>query len=289
MNYRYQVTLPAPVFFGALLALAAADAAPPLKVVVSLPPQVWLVESIGGPLVSTVALVGPGDSEETYSPTDAQVSAALRAKVFFRIGASFEQAPWFRALSSSRALEIVDLRHGVDFLRLRDDVDAEPPALDPHIWLSPRRLGVQARTVAAELIRLDPEHRERYEQGLVDVTRELELLDRELGVSLLPYRGRSFFVFHPTWGYFAHDYGLRQVAIEQEGNPPTDRELTRLQELARAAGIRTLFVQPQIAGRSAEAVAAAVGATVVRLDPLAADVPGNLRLVARRLAESFAP
>jgi zinc transport system substrate-binding protein len=139
------------------------------------------------------------------------------------------------------------------------------------------------------LTRLDPANERRYQRGLDDVTRELALLDRELAAILAPHRGRSFFVFHPTWGYFAHDYGLRQVAIEQEGNPPTDRELTRLQERARAARIRTLFVQPQIAGRGAEAVAAAVGATVVRLDPLAVDVPANLRSVARRLAESFAP
>jgi hypothetical protein len=36
-------------------------------------------------------------------------------------------------------------------------------------------------------------------------------------------------------------------------------------------------------------VAAAVHARLVRLDPLAPDVPGNLRQVARRLVEAFAP
>jgi zinc transport system substrate-binding protein len=264
-----------------LLALApveSVESAPVVPVMVSLLPQVWLVQSIGGTRVSVAALVGPGESEETYSPTDAQVSAALRGKVFFRIGTSFEQAPWFRALSSAKQLEVVDTRAGVELV-----------AGDPHVWLSPRRLAIQARTVASTLSRLDPAYREHYERGLHDVVRELEILDHELASMLAPYHGRAFFVFHPSWGTFAHDYGLRQIAIEIDGKEPTDRELTRLQALARAERIRAIFVQPQITGRSAEAVAAAVGAAVVRIDPLAPDVPDNLRRVARRLVESFAP
>jgi zinc transport system substrate-binding protein len=236
------------------------------------------VQSIGGPRVAVEALVGPGSSEETYSPTDAQVTAALRAKVFFRTGASFEESPWFRALAGAKQLEIVDTRARIELL-----------PLDPHVWLSPRSLAIQARTVASTLSRVDPEGRDLYERRLRHVLRELEILDLELAELLAPYRGRSFFVFHPAWGYFARDYGLRQVPIENEGNPPTDHELTRLQELARAARIRTLFVQPQIASRSAEAVASVVGATVVPLDPLASDVPANLRRTATRLVESFAP
>lgn len=262
----------------AILALAAGRGPSPIPVVVSLPPQVWLVESIGGSRVAVDALVGPGQSEETYAPTDAQVSAALRARIYFRIGASFEHAPWFRALGAARELEIVDTRDGVDLL-----------PLDPHVWLSPRRLAIQARTVAAALVRLDPAGRAGYERRLADVTAELDALDRELAAMLAPHRGRVFFVFHPSWGYLAADYGLRQVAIESEGDAPSDVELTRLQERARAERIRILFVQPQITGRAAEAVATTVGAAVVRLDPLAPDVPANLRLVARRLIESFAP
>ena len=47
-------------------------------------------------------------------------------------------------------------------------------------------------------------------------------LDGELRRKLAPLAGRSFLVFHPSWGYFAADYGLRQVAIELE--PRLQRE-----------------------------------------------------------------
>jgi zinc transport system substrate-binding protein len=264
-----------------LAAVPATDAAP-LPVVVSLPPQIWVVESVGGARVSVAALVGPGDSEETYSPTDVQVTAALRAKVLFRIGASFEEAPWFDALTSAGGLPVVDAGQGVDRVALGRS------GLDPHIWTSPRRLAIQARNVAATLGRLDPSNREFYDRALTAVTRELEILDRELAQKLAPYRGRAFFVFHPTWGYLASDYGLRQIAVEVDGKEPTDLDLTRIQELARVEHPRSLFVERQVSGRAAGAVAAALGASVVPLDPLAADVPSNLRRVVERLVEGFA-
>src|SRR6185436_4989550 len=153
---------------------------------------------------------------------------------------------------------------------------------------SPRRLSIQARTIAAALSRLDPAHADLYQRGRRDVDRELELLDRDLASTLGPFRGRSFFVFHPTWGYLANDYGLRQVSIEVDGKDPSDRDLTRLHLLAREEHPRSLFIDAQVSVRVAKSVASALGASVDRLDPLASDVPANLRRVAQRLAESLA-
>ena len=95
------------------------------------------------------------------------------------------------------------------------------------------------------------------------------------------------FVFHPAWGYFADEYGLRQVAVELEGKEPTDRELTELQQLARREGVRVIFVQPQISGQSAEAIARAVGARVEVFDPLAEDLPSELLRAAEVLTGSY--
>ena len=102
-----------------------------------------------------------------------------------------------------------------------------------------------------------------------------------------PYKGRAFFVLHPAWGYFADEYDLRQFAIEREGKSPTDAELTELQRSARREGIKVVFVQPQVTGRGARAVATAIGARLERLDPLAADVDANLLRLADAIAESF--
>jgi zinc transport system substrate-binding protein len=263
----------------ALMSRLAPAAPSPIQVVVSLAPQLWLVRAIGGELVSVSTLVAPGESEETYSPSDAQVSEVLRARLLFRIGAGFEEAPWFRTLAASGRLDIVDVRAGVDLL----------PDSDPHVWTSPRRLAEQGRVVASTLARLDPEHGARYDEGLRALQRELELLDSELTAALEPHRGRAFFAVHPSWGYLASDYGLRQISVEVEGKEPTDRDVVRFQSLARAERPRLLFVDAEVPARTADALADAIGAVPARLDPLAADVPANLRHVAAKLVESFAP
>lgn len=262
-----------------------------ITVAVSLIPQTWLVRKVGGDRVEPVALVAPGESPHTYQPTDAQVSRLMRAVVFFRIGAPFENGPWFQAIQSSGRPKIVDLRQGIVLRDMTEEAPDEHPAADPdatgkdpHIWLSVRLLEIQAATIAQTLGQLDPSHQAEYQRNLESVQRELDALDQAIAKKLAGMRGKSFFVFHPAWGYFADDYGLRQVAIEVEGKDPTDHELTKLQRAARAAGAQIILVQPEISGRAARAVAAATGARVESADPLSADVPASLLKVADLLA-----
>ena len=159
--------------------------------------------------------------------------------------------------------------------------------LDPHAWLSPKRLALQARMVTEALKRLDPSRAKDFDLTLGELLSELDELDRRIKATLAPYRGRAFVVFHPSWGYFADDYGLTQIAIEIEGKEPTDAEITRLQRQVQALDIPVVFVQPQIAGRAARAVADAMGAELETLDPLAAEIPANLERAAKAIAESF--
>ena len=213
-----------------------------LRVVVSLPPQVWLVESIGGPRVEVAALVGPGDSEETYSPTDAQVSAALRGEVFFRIGASFEEAPWFRALDAAERLEIVDTRDGVELIPMHGNVgpNAAPgtssASLDPHLWTSPRRLAIQARTVAATLAAARP-RRSRRSTTAASVRSRASSRPRSRArrhARAVPRAARSSSSI-PPGATSRTTTGCGRSRSRVDGKQPTDRDLTRLLELARAS------------------------------------------------------
>lgn len=286
-----------------LAALAATACGPnpvadgPLAVAVTIAPQAWLVEEIGGPQVEVTTLVAAGESPATFQPSDLQVSRMLRSAVYFRTGVPGENAPWFQAIEEAGTVAFVDLRRGIELRSLpgehpRDDrspaAAADHRGADPHIWLSPRLLKVQARTVAGALEAADPAHGEVFRANLARLEARLDQLDGELRRRLDPLAGGSFLVFHPSWGYFAAEYGLRQVTIEIEGKEPSDREITELQRLARREGLRVVFVQPQITGRAARAVASAIGGRTEVLDPLAADVAGNLRRVADLLVASAA-
>ena len=158
---------------------------------------------------------------------------------------------------------------------------------DPHIWLSPRLVKVQARTVADALIETDPAGKDVYETNLSAFLKDLDELDVKLAKALAPVKGRTFMVFHPAWGYFADAYGLEQEPIEIEGKEPSAKQLARVIELAKEEGVRVIFVQPQFSQALAKRVAEAIGGVVVPINPLARDYIANLEAVATKVSAAL--
>lgn len=296
-----------------------------LTVAVSILPQAWVVRQIGGESIQVMIMVKPGESAELYQPTDAQISQVMGAAVYFCIGMPLENSPGFQAIKSHGKPQIVDMNQGITLREMvghdhydeqaegeqsptsheeadsHHDHASEAPreehssggclhaGKDPHVWLSPPLLKIQARTVARTLGKIDPIHAPQYDRNLAAVETQINELDKSLRTTLAPLRGTAFLVFHPAWGYFADEYGLREMSIEAEGKDPSDRELTRLQNQARAEKIRVIFAQPQTSRRSADAIALAIGARVEMLDGLSEDVPGDLRRTAQKLVEAYHP
>lgn len=290
----------------ALLAglVAACDNAPRpsensgvLKVAVSIPPQAQCVERIGGEHVAVTVLVGAGQSPATYDPTVRQISEMASASIYFRVGVAFEGRFVEVLRSTCPDLKIVDTRQGVALRRIdgpcnHEAGDEQPhdehgEADDPHIWLDPRLLKIQARTICKALAAADPDHAEEFERNLAAFLADLERLDARIAERLAPYKGRTFFVFHPAFGYFADAYGLEQVAVETGGRDPSARQLVSLVERAKATQARCVFVQKQFAAASAKALADAIGGQVATLDPLASDLLENLEAMAERIAGAW--
>ena len=104
----------------------------------------------------------------------------------------------------------------------------------------------------------------------------------------MPLQGKTLLVFHPSYGYFADAYGLKQIAVEMGGKEPGARQLARLIDRAKEDGVRMIFVQPQFSKGSARTIAEAIGGAVVPLDPLARDYLENLERMARDINRAFA-
>ncbi len=265
----------------------------PVSACVSIPPQAFLLERIGGERIVLEVLVGPGQSPHTYEPTPAQMVALERADLYFRIGVSFEDTLIGRIEQTMPALEIVDLRDNIELRHLPthahgpDQDHVSHGEKDPHIWLDPKLMTVQARTVADALSRADPDGADLYEGALNSLIDDIEQLDETLHELLAPVRGRQMFVFHPAFGYFAEAYGLEQVAIEVEGKEPGARQLQGIVEQARDREVKAIFVQPEFSQVAARAVAREIGAEVVIIDPLARDYLQNMHQIARKVSEAL--
>ncbi len=262
-----------------------------LSVFVSIIPQKFFVEKIGGSRVTVQAMVRPGANPATYEPRPSQMAALASARLYFAIGVPFEKAWMKRIAAANPRMRIVPTQQGIEKMPmatfLHDDKPHRRGILDPHIWLSPRLVKIQAGHIARALSEADPLHRQQYENAYQHFLRELDALDTDLTHIFAAQKGLEFMVFHPSWGYFARDYGLRQVPVEIEGKTPKPAQLKRLIEHARRRGIRLILVQPQFSRKSAQLIARAIGARIVEADPLAEDWAQNLRRCAAAIQKAL--
>ena len=266
-----------------------------VNVFVSVPPQKYFVERVGGQRVKVSVLVPAGADPHTYEPKPATMVDLARSAAWFAIGVSLEETLLPRLSQANPGLVIIHTEEGVQRIapaagygaaaeRLASDEAAGTrghEGVDPHIWLSPRLVKQQAENILQGLIRVDPAGEKVFRANARRFQAELDAMDRELKALFAGARGRSVLVFHPSWGYLASDYGFRQVAIEVDGKEPKGADLAAVVEMAKEKRVREIFVEPQFSSRSARAIADSIGAKLVKADPLAANWADSLRKTAR--------
>src|SRR5262249_49924355 len=140
------------------------------QVLVSIAPQKFLVEQIGGAEVEVSVIVPAGANSHTYEPTPRQVIAIQKGEIWFRIGESFEA----RMIPSLHSTQIVDQREGLDLIKAGCGCCNARDACDPHIWLSPRLLKTEAAQIAEALAHQDPAHGEFFKSNYLKLAAELE-------------------------------------------------------------------------------------------------------------------
>lgn len=270
-----------------------------IGVVVSIVPQRYMVERIGGDWVRVQVMVGPGASPATYEPKPSQLRALSQARVYFSSGVPFEAGWMDRFRRSNSSMKVVDVNEGVERLWMlghdhghghgdEEGVHHHHEATwDPHTWLSPRRVKVQAERIAEVLSELAPEGAPEFRANLDRLLSDIDALDAELRTQFEGLAGRRFLVFHPSWGYFADDYGLEQLSIEVGGQEPSAAEMAEVIRRARDGGVSAVFAQPEFRMQQAGQVADALGLELVVISPLEADWLENLRMVGARIAEAI--
>jgi zinc transport system substrate-binding protein len=246
-------------------------------------------------------MVEPGVDAHTFEPKPQQLVALSKARIYFSIGIEFEKV-WlkrFKALNPN--IQVVQTDSGIKKIPMKTRYDHDygqkehrhakdashrrdhPHEFnDPHIWLSPPLVIIQAQHIRDGLIAIDPVHAPVYKANCDRFIAELNDLDKELRNILDVKKDFQFMVFHPSWGYFAHTYNLKQVPVEVEGKDPKPAELQGLIRHAREHAIKIIFVQPQFSASSARVISKAIGGQVAFVDPLAERWDENLREVARK-------
>lgn len=274
---------------GLLFAVGKSEASPDSRPVaaVSILPQKYFLERIAGDTINVHVMVLPGESPATYEPTPDQIRALTKASVFFTIGVPFERSFVPKIKSTLKDLRVIDTSEGIEKMDMQGTTSRDDTVKDPHIWMSPPLVKIQAAVMLKTLVQLFPERKELFEQNCSTFINDLNRVDEDLGESLAPLKGTTLFVYHPSFGYFARRYGLKQKAIETGGKAPGPKTLNKLVEEVKGEGVKVIFVQPEFQQHSVEVIAEAAGTAVIPIDPLAEDYLNNLEAIAETLKNSL--
>jgi zinc transport system substrate-binding protein len=258
---------------------------------VSIPPQAGLLKALVGDSADVRTLVGEGQSPHAYEPTARQLAALGEAEMLFTVGVPFEKSlmkkieplyPDLPIIGTDMQIEKRSMgheHHHADGEACTHDHGEQ----DPHVWLS----AANAQLIATAMFQALETDGLADPAAYTNLIQTLETLDAATAEQLAPYKGSRFYVFHPSFGYFADRYGLVEVPIELDGKSPSPRQLGDLIEAAQVDGVKVIFVQKQFPVESANAVANAIGGSVVQLNPLDEDVVANLKQIAEAIEASY--
>lgn len=272
------------VFLLAFLCVSASAAN--LTVAVSLQPYSNVVHEIGGEQVEVVALLPPGADPHTFEPKPASLKEFAKATAYFSDGSGMDAAwlPRFRGVNKN--INVVSLSKGISWIEEDEHHHHENAGkhhdddeLDPHLWTSPMQMMQIAENVCEALVQLDGANGKLYRERANALIFRLKKLDVELRqtINKLSADARTFIVFHPSYGYFARDYGMTQLTVEVKGKEPKPKDLANLVKIGKEHKVHIVFVQPQFSKRAAATIAKELDAKILDTDPLSYDYEGNVK------------
>ena len=256
---------------------------------VAVPPQAGLLRAMApeGLPLDIVTLIDGAQNPHSFEPGAKQLADLSRCSLYVSAGLPFETAlvPRLQALNSSMRIVWVepDAEHDHDHHDEHEDHD------DPHWWMSTDGMQRQTDVLLEALAALDPDHVAEWTQGHKAFVTRLAKADADTKARFEPYRGRAFLAYHPAWGQFAAETGLRQFSIEQHGAAPTAKHLAELSRAVQDEGIRAILVQSESEAERAKPFADSLGLAIVHLNPLEPDPFVRLQKTIDAVLQSLAP
>jgi zinc transport system substrate-binding protein len=262
---------------------------PPSKnlVTVSILPQKYFVEKISGDFFNVQVLVKKGFSPANYEPSPKQIQNLANSVFYFKIGVPFEKN-WIPKINSTYPnLKIIDTAKNIKKKPVSRQKNSNQENLDPHIWLSPKLVKIQAENIYQALIVKFPEKKDFFKNNLDKFKEDLDKIHFDIKENLKNLENKTLLTFHPSWGYFADEFGLNQVSLEKEGKETSLKNLENIINLIKTKKIPVIFVQEQFSQEEAKSVAEKTGIKIIKINPLAENYLKNLEKISQTLKNSL--
>lgn len=249
-------------------------------ITVTIEPLRYFAEQLVGDRAEVTTLVPKGSSPETYEPTAQQMVALGNSMMFIKVGNLGFERTWVAKLGDlADGIEIVDTSEGIATVE-----STSRGVTDQHTWMSCANALVIVKNIYNSLRKADPMNASFYEGRYNALVAKIEKLNAELTESLNTVEGSSFIIYHPALTYFAKEYGLHQLAVEEDGREPSAASLAKVIDEAKAEGVRLMLVQQEFDRRNAEIVAKALNIGMTTINPLSYEWEKEMRDIGRIIA-----
>ena len=220
---------------------------PAVTVTVTISPYKYFVDQIAKGKVDVNVMVSNGNNPETYEPYAQQMMELSKSALYLKVGSiGFEQT-WMKKLQDNAPdMKVIDTSVGIK--------PAKTPGgnIDPHVWMSCSNARIIASNILKALCELEPKNKAFFEKNYQSLLSIIDKRDSTIKESFKkdPDLVRKFVIYHPILTYFARDYQLEQLAIEEEGREPSASQLKSLIERARKEKIKFCLIQTEFANRN---------------------------------------
>ena len=253
-------------------------------VTVTIEPLRYFVEQIAGDKVSVTTLVPKGSSPETYEPTAQQMVNMSQSALFVKVGNLGFERTWMEKLNTLTShITIVDTSEGIEYVSASDR-----GITDEHTWMSTKNALVIAHNIYLSLTKVDSSSSVYYKERYDSLVASINKLNSTITQQLKSIDNRSFIIYHPALTYFAKDYSLTQLALEEDGREPSAASLAKLITNAKKLGTKLMFVQKEFDNRNREIITIETGVKTVDINPLDYNWDKQMTLVANALADTTA-
>jgi len=247
------------------------------KITVTIEPLRYFTEQIAGEKFTVMTMVPSGANPETYEPTPKQMVDLSESALYMKVGAIGFERTWTDKLKANAPqTRFVDTSEGI-----KPTLTANGIA-DPHTWLSCRNAKTIAINICDALKQSDAKDSTYFKQNLKTLLKRIDRTDKAVATRL-KQKSKAFLIYHPALTYFAQEYGLRQLSIEEDGREPSAVQLKQVINTARQNHVKIIFIQREFDSRNTDIVARSTGAEKVEINPLSYDWDKEMVKIAQSL------
>ena len=201
-----------------------------------------VAEQVGGANVKvTSILTNPDQDPHLFEASASTARNLAAARIVIYNGADYD--PWMtKLLSASRASGRVTIEVAKLVGKKAGD--------NPHLWYDPATMPAVAKALAAQLAKLDPEHRSDYEARRDAFVTSLKPVDDKIAALRQQYGGVSITATEPVAGYMAEAIKLKmrnprfQLAI-MNNTEPSASEIAAFQMDLKTRAVKVLLYNSQ--------------------------------------------